>query len=54
MSSETNIAKQENDKVAELEKELKELPEEERGQIIQKLVLRQSITYEGVVPHLKC
>ncbi len=50
MSSETNIAKQENDKVAELEKELKELPEEERGQIIQKLVLTKSITYEGAVP----
>lgn len=50
MTLETNTANTDDKKLEELEKEIIELPDNKKGEIIQKLEMSRSITYSGAVP----
>ncbi|VTX52164.1 DUF2335 domain-containing protein [Gemella haemolysans] len=50
MTLETNTANTDDKKLEELEKEMIELPDNKKGEMIQKLEMSRSITYSGAVP----
>lgn len=50
MTLETNTANIDDRKLEELEKEMIELPDNKKGEMIQKLEMSRSITYSGAVP----
>lgn len=50
MTLETNTANIDDEKLEKLEKEMIELPDNKKGEMIQKLEMSRSITYSGAVP----
>lgn len=50
MTLETNTANTDDKKLEELEKEMIELPDNKKDEMIQKLEMSRSITYSGAVP----
>lgn len=50
MTLETNTANTDDKKLEKLEKEIIDLPDNKKGEIIQKLEMSRSITYSGAVP----
>lgn len=50
MTLETNTANTDDKKLEKLEKEMIELPDNKKGEMIQKLEMSRSITYSGAVP----
>lgn len=50
MTLETNTANTDDKKLEKLKKEIFDLPDNKKGEIIQKLEMSRSITYSGAVP----
>lgn len=50
MTLETNTANTDDKKLEKLKKEIIDLPDNKKGEIIQKLEMSRSITYSGAVP----
>ena len=50
MTLETNTTNPDDEKLEKLEKKIIELPDNKKGEMIQKLKMSRSITYSGAIP----